>query len=268
MPYQEVKEYYDSLALTYDEKYENPAMNHMRRIESEVIEQYLNNVESIIDIGCGTGLYALILGKRGYRVLAMDISDEMIQLAASKAEPVGLDTKITFLQHDIEKKLGNEEKFDLAISMFGALNHVESLKKALQNIGDLLLPGGYLIFTIANDLSLHRLGVARRNHGLTNMIEGKYPKISEFYVREVKKRLWTRYYTRKEVRELLKKCHFTVEKVGGIFFLVRPQYHNAIHHISRKQEKAMRIERKMKWLFPVNFLSEYLIFVCKRSDGL
>ena len=69
MPYQEVKEYYDSLALTYDKKYENPAMNHMRRIESEVIEKYLNNVESIIDIGCGTGLYALILGKRGYRVL-------------------------------------------------------------------------------------------------------------------------------------------------------------------------------------------------------
>ena len=267
MPYQKVKEYYDSLASTYDKKYENPAMDHMRRVESEVIEQYLDNVESILDIGCGTGLYALALGKRGYRVLATDISYEMIKVAASKADSLELGSKITFLQHDIGKQLPSEEKFDLAISMFGALNHVESLEKAFQNIGDVLLPGGCLIFTVANNLSLHRLRTARRTHRFTDVLGGKYPKTSEFYVREVKKRLWTRYYTREEVITLLKKSSFKVEKIGGIFLFIKPQYHSSEYNLSREKEVLMWLERKTRWGFPINFFSEYLTFVCKRSGA-
>lgn len=255
------------MAPTYDKKYENPAMHHMRRVESEVIEQYLDNVESIVDIGCGTGLYALALGKRGFRVVATDISYEMIKLAASKADSLELGSKIAFLQHDIEKQLPGEEKFDLAISMFGALNHVESLEKALQSIGNVLLRDGRLIFTVANNLSLHRLRTARRIHRFADAIGGKYPKTSEFYVREVKKRLWTRYYTRKEVRDLLRKSRFKVERIGGIFLFIKPQYHNLEYNLSRKEEILMWLERKTRWGFPINFFSEYLIFVCKRSDS-
>lgn len=264
MPYQKVKEYYDSLASAYDKKYDNPAMNHMRRIESEVIEQYLDNVKSIVDIGCGTGLYALALGKRGYNVLATDISYEMIKVAKLKAESLGLQNEITLLQHDIEKQLIIEKKFDLAISMFGALNHVESLKKAFKNIKDVLTPGGHFIFTIANSESLHRFRTAHKNHRLTDMVHGTYPKTSEFYVREAKKKLWTRYYTREEVKTLL-KSNFEIEKIGGIFLFVKPQYHNVKYSVSKKKEVVMRLERTMRWVFPVNFYSEYLLIVCKEE---
>lgn len=268
MPSQKVKDYYDSLAQRYDEKYENLAMRHMRRIESEVIEHYLNHVESIIDIGCGTGLYALALGKRGYTVLATDISHEMIRRAASKASTLGSEIKITFLQHDIETQLDSKKKFDLAISMFGALNHVESLEKALQNIGDVLSPGGHLIFTIANDLSLRRLRIARKGHRFTDAVQGKYSKTSEFYVREAQKTLWTRYYTRKEVKDILRKCSFHVEKIGGIFLLVKPQYHSdSDNNLSRRLKIFMWLERKTRWLVPASFFSEYLIFVCRRNTS-
>ena len=41
-------------------------------------------VETILDVGCGTGNHAYILAKRGYRVTGIDLSPEMINAAKRK----------------------------------------------------------------------------------------------------------------------------------------------------------------------------------------
>lgn len=195
--------------------------------------------------------------------MGIDISHQMVGVAVSKVhDPSG---RVAFLQHNIEERLTTDERFDLAISMFGLLNHVESLEKTLENIGNVLSPRGCLIFTVANYSSLRRLFAAARTLRFTDMLQGKLPKTEEFYVREVKKRLWTQYYNVREVKKLLRKSNFKTEKVGGIFFLLKPHYHHDSGELTRSKKTLMQLERKMKWTFPINRFSEYLIFVCRRN---
>jgi ubiquinone/menaquinone biosynthesis C-methylase UbiE len=264
-----VREYYDSLAYKYDEKYENVTMSHMRHVESEVIRQYArDDLETVVDIGCGTGLHALVLGEKGHRVVGMDISGEMVKMATSKAKFLGLQDTVQFIQWDIENTLPGNPTFDLAISMFGALNHVESLERAFSNVKRILSPNGRFVFTAANYFSIYRLIKAGKSRRLTEMMRGDYPRTSKFFVSEVGKNLWTQYYTRSEIERDLRLSGFEVEKKGGILFFIKPQYHNSRDHLSKKRRILMHLERKTKWMFPVSYFSEYLLFVCRNSENV
>ena len=53
----------------------------------------------ILDIGCGTGSVSLPLAQKGYNIIGIDISEDMLSFARQKAEIAGLD--ILFLQQDM-----------------------------------------------------------------------------------------------------------------------------------------------------------------------
>ncbi|WP_299484587.1 methyltransferase domain-containing protein [Acaryochloris sp. IP29b_bin.137] len=46
--------------------------------------------QSLVDIGCGTGIFAIQAAKRGLAVTALDISDAMLSCAKSKADEEGV----------------------------------------------------------------------------------------------------------------------------------------------------------------------------------
>lgn len=261
-----VKDYYDTVAPIYDEKYVTPAFSHMRRVEWEAINQYVNRNQTIIDIGCGTGFHALDLARRGHHVVGIDISEEMLKKARSKALTEGLEEKVTFLQHDIEQPLDISQKFDLALSMFGTLSHVEHLEKALTTINGVLKSHGFFIFTIVNAKSLHVILKAVRGHTLFKTLKGKCPKTTEMYYPDVGKKLWGRRHSKKEVQTLLKKTNFSIEKIGGIILLTKPR--SAIQsekELPQWYRFFMRLEKSMKWMIPMNYISEYLLFVCRKE---
>jgi protein-L-isoaspartate(D-aspartate) O-methyltransferase len=75
----------------------------------------LNNIKYILDLGCGTGNFAVKLAKRGYTVKAIDYSVEAIKIAREKAEKAGVSDLIDFEINDIEKIEFEKEKYDLVI---------------------------------------------------------------------------------------------------------------------------------------------------------
>ncbi len=86
------KEYstaYDS--LYHDKDYEK---------ECEFIEDVLSKssikVRRILDLGCGTGGHALLLAKKGYAVVGVDRSAEMLEFARQRAKDEGL--SVEFIQ--------------------------------------------------------------------------------------------------------------------------------------------------------------------------
>ena len=54
-----------------------------------------------LDLGCGEGADACWLAERGWRVVAVDISDTALQRAAADADAHGLGDRIEFAQHDL-----------------------------------------------------------------------------------------------------------------------------------------------------------------------
>lgn len=101
-------------------------------------------VESILDLGCGTGGHALPLARRGYRVTGVDRSAGMLQRAREKAGPGGPE----FIEGDL-RTLDLGRTFDAAVMMFAVLGYQienEDVLAALATVRRHLKPGGLFAF--------------------------------------------------------------------------------------------------------------------------
>ena len=91
---------YDALAASYDAltvdvEYRRRADYLTRQFHRSALP-----VETVLDLACGTGTMACLLAERGYRMIAVDGSEEMLTQAAWKAaaleQPPMFDAKPRF----------------------------------------------------------------------------------------------------------------------------------------------------------------------------
>ncbi|MCY3635673.1 MAG: class I SAM-dependent methyltransferase [bacterium] len=70
----------------YDARWERlEAEGHNPHGEADFVDSLLGGSGRVLDAGCGTGRVAIELARRGYEVSGVDIDDEMISGARSKA---------------------------------------------------------------------------------------------------------------------------------------------------------------------------------------
>lgn len=106
----------------------------------------LGKIESgafVLDIGCGSGVDALIAAKlvgASGKVLGIDMTTEMIQKANSNKELMGSDN-INFQVASVQDIADMDEGFDVIISN-GVFNLIPDKNEALQTAYGLLKPGG------------------------------------------------------------------------------------------------------------------------------
>lgn len=94
----------------------------------------------ILDVGCGTGvLEHFLLGYRPNRIVAIDLSGQMIEKARIKFQN---HPEIVFRQADVHSFEG--ENFDYII-VYSAYPHFMRPKELIKHLNDLLLPGGKLV---------------------------------------------------------------------------------------------------------------------------
>ncbi len=98
---------------------------------------------AIFEFGCGTGTAALKLASHAGRILATDISDEMIAIAREKAAAEGV-SDVTFETGTADDPRWGEGQFDAAIG-FNILHLVPDRPATLAGIRRLLKPGGLFI---------------------------------------------------------------------------------------------------------------------------
>ncbi len=118
-------------------------------IES-VFNKFSGKVRSILDLGCGTGGHALVLSKRGYQVVGVDISKEMLDIARRKADKYNPFLK--FIESDI-RSLNIQEKFDAVISMFAVMSYQitnEDILDVCRTAENHLAPKGVFLFDCWN----------------------------------------------------------------------------------------------------------------------
>ncbi|MCX9073107.1 MAG: class I SAM-dependent methyltransferase [Candidatus Methanoperedens sp.] len=95
-----------------------------------------------IDLGCGTGNYAIYLASKGFDVTGIDISPAAINIAKENAKKKGV--KERFLVADVLGDLDEvRETFDFAYD-WELLHHIfpEKRKKYVENVYKILNPGG------------------------------------------------------------------------------------------------------------------------------
>ena len=106
-------------------------------IGSLILERVsLNTQMDVMDFGAGTGLISSHVAPRVKKIVAVDISEAMLNKLVSKPE---LDGKVEAVCQDI-LKMPLDEKFDLIMSAM-AIHHVEDTGKLIQVFSEHLKAG-------------------------------------------------------------------------------------------------------------------------------
>jgi 2-polyprenyl-3-methyl-5-hydroxy-6-metoxy-1,4-benzoquinol methylase len=100
-----------------------------------------------LEIGCGSGVFTEILARSGANILAVDISEDLLQIAFSRNLPP---EQVQFVAKRFEDCVLNGP-FDAVVGS-SVLHHLE-IKPALEKIFELLKPGGRMCFTEPNMLN-------------------------------------------------------------------------------------------------------------------
>jgi SAM-dependent methyltransferase len=140
--FKDYADFYDSL---YEDKNYQAECNFVKHIFKTYSEKKVN---SILELGCGTGSHAFLFTDMGYAVTGVDISENMLEIARKKAA----DNKkhIKFVQQDI-RHLKLPQKFDAAVAMFAVMGYQttnQEFEDTLTSVHRHLSSGGLFIFDV------------------------------------------------------------------------------------------------------------------------
>jgi len=122
-------------------------------IDPQVYDEYLRLLDkytslgTLLDIGCGTGTLSLELAKRGYKVMATDLSEELLDIVdyRAKEENINLEIGVYDMLDPISLK------FDSVIASMDVINHLtdlEDVEFGFTNIFKALNNNGVFLFNV------------------------------------------------------------------------------------------------------------------------
>ena len=152
---------FDAVAPTYDETFTLSGVGCAQRAAVwRELTKVFRHGDRVLEIGCGTGVDACYLAKRGVEVLASDPSSQMIGLTSQRVREKGLQALVRtrVLRAEEISSLPANELFDGAFSNFGALNCVEDLAPVARDLGRLLKPGASALLCWMGPCCLWEIG--------------------------------------------------------------------------------------------------------------
>ncbi len=141
MSYDCFSAYYD--LLTDNVEYEKRADCLCKLIASSGVEKGI-----LLDLACGTGSLSVEFAKRGFEVIGVDISAQMLTVAREKAYEQGTD--ILLLCQPMQE-LDLYGTVDAAVCALDSINHLESaedVKETFRKVSLFMNPGGVFVFDV------------------------------------------------------------------------------------------------------------------------
>lgn len=156
----------------------------------------------LLDMGCGAGLAAEALARRGHDVLGVDAGEEVI--GAARAHAAGSDLRLAYRQTTAEALLDEGERF-AAVTALEVIEHVANPQRFVSDLAGLLEPGGVLVLSTLNR--------TRRSYVMAKLG-------AEYVLRllPVGTHDWQRFITPAELGAMLRGARLRVSDVAGMVF--------------------------------------------------
>lgn len=137
---------YERFAHVYDELQVD--IPYDKYVEWVLQHAPCNQFPNLLDIGCGTGVLSLLLARAGYSVSGIDLSENMLSIAAERFADIGLHVPLFCMSMD---ELEGFEALDVVTIAIDSLNYVvqeKAVYATLERIYDALKDGGQLFFDV------------------------------------------------------------------------------------------------------------------------
>ncbi|MDQ7783572.1 MAG: class I SAM-dependent methyltransferase [Desulfomonilaceae bacterium] len=180
------------------------------RIKNAYVKELLGDLRNkrFLDYGCGGGMFTVHAAQQGaLEVVGVDAEGSALEAARYFARREGVDRLCSFVRSDRFPVLAKRPKFD-AILMKDVLEHVEDDQGLLCAAAEAVVPGGLLVVSTQNSLSLNYL------------IQGTYRR------RVLGEKNWcgwdethVRFYTPMSLNRKLAKAGFTSEGWRSVYVI-------------------------------------------------
>ena len=139
-------EAYTSFAEVYDTFMDNVPYEEWADYLEDRLKEYGVKDGLVLELGCGTGSMTELLAEKGYDMIGVDNSEDMLEIAMEKRIESG---------HDILYLLQNMQEFELygtvraVVSVCDSVNYIdeeEDLTEVFRLVNNYLDPGGVFIF--------------------------------------------------------------------------------------------------------------------------
>lgn len=148
---------YSRLATHYDSLQSESSASERARFYERIFQRLRKPVSSVLDLACGTGSLTWELARRGYDLVATDISGEMLSIAMQKQQ--GVPHQPLFLQQSMED-LDLFGTVSAAVCSLDGINYLTSdsdLRETFRRVHLFLEPGGVFVFDVLTPAHFTRI---------------------------------------------------------------------------------------------------------------
>jgi len=241
-----------------------------------------------LDIGCGTGIQSLRLAALGYKVIGMDIAENLLQIARAKLRNANF-PDACFIRGNAEF-LPFPDACAEAINCCGpALSFVPDWKRALREMARCLKPGGKLlleiegrwnfdlVWEIVNAIGFNFLGYDQSlKASLGNLFHPWHKGYSTHYSFHLESgesvSMPLKLFTGREIRKAMNICQLVSDKRWGLHGMTNIIPSTILHkpnpgHFTRGFFSILSsVERRVNHLWPFKSFGCSLL-LCAHKEG-
>lgn len=152
-----IRQLFDGLALEYVQ--ERDVQDSFLAQKRVVLEMLAGSTGRLLDIGCGPAAMTRDLLQRGFEVVGVDLSLEMLRHGMQRLAGHPLRHRCRLEPGDVERLRFADESFDAVLCM-GVLEYLPAYGRAIGEIHRVLRPGGVAVISVPNRVSPSHLGLA------------------------------------------------------------------------------------------------------------
>jgi 2-polyprenyl-3-methyl-5-hydroxy-6-metoxy-1,4-benzoquinol methylase len=159
-----ITDYFNRTAPTFISNYsDSPDFKERVKVWQRAIEKRMAHMPAkslCLDMGCGDGSISRQVAARGIRIVGFDQSETMLSLARHQADQEGVGSRAEYLlaslplSEELTKAYENSAGLIICSSV---MEYISDYEKVLGQFHSLLKPGGILLLSLPNRLSLFRI---------------------------------------------------------------------------------------------------------------
>ncbi len=177
----EVEHFNSQASFWWDEQGPFKTLHHINPVRTDYVKQFVDlKQKSVLDVGCGGGVFSEAMAANGAQVTAIDLADESLEVAKLHLYESG--HKIDYQKISVEDYAKQHENSADVIVCMEMLEHVPDPQSIVNACEKILKPGGWLFLsTINRSAKAMMLGIFVAEH-----LMGLVPKGTHHYDQFIK----------------------------------------------------------------------------------